>query len=151
MNWRMLTYYALIRQRYPKRTLFQRILYVGERPWRAQPVITEPCLRFRYEVTDMRSIDCQELLASPVLEGNILAVLCRMPDRRKGVHDILYRISMLPTHSNSRSRWLRGSQLSERRDSMCSSTARSAQGSQRSRRSIWDWNWACCCKPWDCA
>ncbi|MBF0426108.1 MAG: DUF4351 domain-containing protein [Magnetococcales bacterium] len=101
MNWRMLMYYALIRQRYPKRTLFQRILYVGERPWHAQPVITEPCLRFHYEVVDMRSVDCRELLASPVLEENILAVLCRMPDRHKGVHDILYRISALPTKARA--------------------------------------------------
>jgi predicted transposase YdaD len=96
MAWRMLLYYSLIRQKYPTRTLVQKVLYVGEQRWRESAGIAEPDLSFRYQVVDIRDIDCQVLMASPLLEENILAVLCGMADQDETIREILYRISKLP-------------------------------------------------------
>ena len=96
MDWRMLMYYTFIRQQYPNKVLIQKVLYVGEARWKPQVGIEEPNLSFRYEVVDIRDIDCQELMASPLLEENILAILCRMGDQNETIREILCRISELP-------------------------------------------------------
>ncbi|MBF0139461.1 MAG: hypothetical protein HQL74_04170 [Magnetococcales bacterium] len=67
MDWRMLIYYSLICQRYPGKVLIQKVLYVGLKEWHPGSAIAEPNLSFRYEVIDIRSIDCRELLDKPVL------------------------------------------------------------------------------------
>ncbi|MEO5329719.1 MAG: DUF4351 domain-containing protein [Magnetococcus sp. THC-1_WYH] len=96
MDWRMLMYYSFIRQRYPNRILVQKVLYVGLKEWQPGSAIKEPNLSFRYEVIDIRSIDCRELLDSPSLEENILAILCRIDNQKEVIQEILYRISELP-------------------------------------------------------
>ncbi|MBF0437052.1 MAG: hypothetical protein HQL77_17030 [Magnetococcales bacterium] len=96
MDWRMLMYYSVIRQRYPNRVLVQKVLYVGLKEWQSGSSIEEPNLSFRYEVIDIRSIDCRELLDSPSLEENILAILCRIDNQKEVIREILYRINELP-------------------------------------------------------
>ncbi|MBF0098847.1 MAG: DUF4351 domain-containing protein [Magnetococcales bacterium] len=96
VSWRMLMYHVLIRQQYPDKSLSQKVLYVGDAKWRPQAGIEEDRLSFRYDVVDIRDIDCQELMASPLLEENILAILCRMADERGTIQELLYRISELP-------------------------------------------------------
>ncbi|MBF0436271.1 MAG: DUF4351 domain-containing protein [Magnetococcales bacterium] len=96
MDWRMLMYYSLIRQRYPSRVLVQKVLYVGLQKWHPGSAIEEPNLSFRYEVVDIRSIDCRVLMDSPSLEENILAILCRIDNQKEVIQEILYRISDLP-------------------------------------------------------
>ncbi|MBF0627279.1 MAG: hypothetical protein HQL91_03570 [Magnetococcales bacterium] len=71
-------------------------LYVGYEPWTKENGIEEENLHFRYKVIDIRTIDCQLLMESPILEENILAVLCQMENREETVREILYRISLLP-------------------------------------------------------
>ncbi|MBF0400897.1 MAG: hypothetical protein HQL90_09045, partial [Magnetococcales bacterium] len=66
MDWRMLMYYTFIRQQYPNKVLIQKVLYVGEARWKPQIGIEEPNLSFRYEVVDIRDIDCREMMASPL-------------------------------------------------------------------------------------
>ncbi|MEO5326673.1 MAG: DUF4351 domain-containing protein [Magnetococcus sp. THC-1_WYH] len=72
------------------------MLYVGLKEWQPGSAIEEPNLSFRYEVVDIRSIDCRELMASPSLEENILAILCRIDNQKEIIQEILYRISELP-------------------------------------------------------
>ena len=84
-------FYTFIRQQYPNKVLIQKVLYVGNARWNAPPGIEEPNLSFRYEVIDIRDIDCQELMASPMLEENILAVLCRMSNQNETIREILCR------------------------------------------------------------
>ncbi|MBF0155458.1 MAG: hypothetical protein HQL64_17120 [Magnetococcales bacterium] len=95
MDWRMLMYYALIRQRYPDTDLIQKVLYVGLDAWEPQAAIEEKSLTFRYEVVDIRTIDCRKLMDSPLLEENILAILCRMDQQEETIQELLYRISEL--------------------------------------------------------
>jgi len=94
MPWRMLEYYGLIRRTH-NRIPMQQILYVGESPPRLVDRIEEAPLQFHYQVVDIRSIDCRELLASPEIEDNLLALLCRMDDRTHAVRSILERITAL--------------------------------------------------------
>ncbi|MBF0461599.1 MAG: DUF4351 domain-containing protein [Magnetococcales bacterium] len=101
MKWRMLMYYPLIRQRYPGKILLQMVLYVGQEEWHPRSAIEEENLSFRYTMVDIRSIDCRALLASPVLEENILAILCRMDNQEGVIREILYRISALPTKARA--------------------------------------------------
>ncbi|MEO5348014.1 MAG: DUF4351 domain-containing protein [Magnetococcus sp. YQC-9] len=101
MDWRMLMYYSLIRQRYPGSDLIQKVLYVGLDPWEPRAAIDEKNLSFRYEVVDIRTIDCWQLMASPLLEENILAILCRMDQQEETIHELLYRISELPTKARA--------------------------------------------------
>ncbi|MEO5378549.1 MAG: hypothetical protein H7832_12325, partial [Magnetococcus sp. DMHC-6] len=89
MNWRMLIYYALIRQRYPDNPLIQMVLYVGVNTWQPQAAIKENTLSFHYRVVDIRDIDCYELLDSPTLEENILAILCRTDNQKETIQKIL--------------------------------------------------------------
>ena len=96
MDWRMLMYYPLIRQMYPDKVLVQKVLYVGAQRWHHQAGIEEKNISFRYEVVDIRDIDCRMLMVSPALEENILAVLCRMDNQKETIREILYRISELP-------------------------------------------------------
>ncbi|MEO5327833.1 MAG: DUF4351 domain-containing protein [Magnetococcus sp. THC-1_WYH] len=92
----MLTYYSSIRQRYPNKVLVQKVLYVGLKEWHPESAIEEPNLSFRYEVVDIRSIDCRALMDSPSLEENILAILCRIDNQKEVIQEVLYRISELP-------------------------------------------------------
>ncbi|MBF0185677.1 MAG: hypothetical protein HQM06_15000, partial [Magnetococcales bacterium] len=96
MDWRMLMYYAFIRRDYPELPILQKVLYVGEDLWRPKATIDEPYLHFRYEVLDIREMDCLTLMASPILEENILAILCRQHDTQATLREILLRISELP-------------------------------------------------------
>ncbi|MBF0428771.1 MAG: hypothetical protein HQL94_07595 [Magnetococcales bacterium] len=101
MNWRMLMYYSFIRQTYPDKRLIQIVLYVGYEPWNQKDWIDEPSLHFSYSVIDIRTINCQVLMDSPVLEENILAVLCQMHDQQETIREILYRISLLPKNARA--------------------------------------------------
>ncbi|MEO5346603.1 MAG: DUF4351 domain-containing protein [Magnetococcus sp. YQC-9] len=96
MEWRMLIYRAMIRQRYPDHPLIQKVLYVGEKSWKSLGAIEESDLSFRFGIVDIRDIDCQMMMASPSLAENILAILCRLEDPLRTIREVLLRISELP-------------------------------------------------------
>jgi predicted transposase YdaD len=94
MPWRMLEYYSLIRQHYQAPVL-QQVLYVGPGPNTLADGLELEALRFRYQVVDIRDIDCRHLLASPSLEDNLLALLCRVQDEGEAVRAVLGKIAGL--------------------------------------------------------
>lgn len=96
MDWRMLEYYIAIRRHYPGVPLIQMVLYVGQEKPALPTKIEESNLSFRYTVRDIREIDCQHMLASPSVEENLLAILCRLPDSRETIRRLLARIAALP-------------------------------------------------------
>ena len=97
MDWRTLEYYALIRQLYKKHRIIQRVLYVGPGKPRFPTRIDEGGIHFEYTVIDIRDIDCQDMLSSPQLEENLLAILCRLGDKRGTIREVLKRIEALPS------------------------------------------------------
>ena len=96
MDWRMLEYYALIRQTYKKETIIQCVLYVGPGKPRFPAKIDEGGIHFEYTVVDIRDIDCRQMLDGPCLEENLLAILCRLEDERGVIREIMTRIARLP-------------------------------------------------------
>jgi len=94
MPWRMLEYYGLLYQHYQQQAL-QQVLYVGERPMTLATQIAHSTLTFQYSAIDIRTLDGQPLLQSPVLEDNLLALLCRGGATRTTVQHILARIATL--------------------------------------------------------
>ncbi len=76
---RMLRYYCLIYQQYhivPQ----QMVLWVGDGENPFVNKLERKNLFFRYELMDIKEIDCAELIASDDPNDNILAVLCRRSD-----------------------------------------------------------------------
>ena len=96
MEWRMLEYYAMIRGLYPNVPLRQMVLHVGPECSRSSSNIEESSLQFSYTVKNIQDIDCRFMLNSPLLEENLLAVLCRLEDDRRIIREILSRIAVLP-------------------------------------------------------
>jgi hypothetical protein len=79
VNWRMLEYCVIL-----KRELgvvpYQHLLYVGNEPLRMKNYIRTERLSYSFDMTDIRTIPAEEMLASDSLEDNLLAVLCRTAD-----------------------------------------------------------------------
>ncbi len=98
MPWRMLEYYALIRQHYGAPVL-QQVLYVGQGPNTLGEGLEQDGLKYRYEVVDIRAIDCRALLTSPAIADNLLALLCRLHDEAEVVRTVLGRIARLDDNS----------------------------------------------------
>lgn len=92
MAWRMLTYLTLIAERYSDAVIVQQVLQVGEHGGTIGNGIDWPDLAYRYAVLDIRSIDPVPLLASPAIEDNVLAFLCRCDDLQERVRQILRRL-----------------------------------------------------------
>jgi len=100
MPWRMLEYYLLIRQHYQAPVL-QQVLYVGQGPNTLADALVVDRLSFGYQVIDIRDIDCRELLVSPSLEDNLLALLCHLHDEGEAVRSVLGKIAELDQNERS--------------------------------------------------
>ena len=73
----------------------QFVLYVGDSPLRMSDSLNGPGLKFHYTLIDFRNLAGSELLDSPHIEDNILAILARLQNRSTSVRKILHRIAML--------------------------------------------------------
>jgi predicted transposase YdaD len=87
--------YALRIWRMTKRFPEQYVLYVGNEEMRMPSEFTGPGFLCRYEIIDIRTLDEEALLASPLAGDNILAILARHKDRRDTIRRILARIATL--------------------------------------------------------
>ncbi len=91
---RMAEYALGVRRRY-RRMPRQIVLFVGRGPMRMRTSFKEGEMIFRYELVDFRHLDGEELLASPDLGDNVLAVLAKLRDRKGAVAQIVSRIGRL--------------------------------------------------------
>jgi len=92
MAQRMAEYLLDIRRRH-RAFARQLVLYVGEAPLRMSERLASPDFSFRCRIVDIRGLEASDLLNSPNLEDNILAVLGRLGDRRDAVQEVLKRIA----------------------------------------------------------
>lgn len=100
MPWRMLEYYSLLYQTYGQPPV-QHVLYVGAAPMTLVTEIYHATLLYTYTALDIRTLDSQPLLESPVLEDNLLALLCQGGSTRTAVQHILARIAPLTETARS--------------------------------------------------
>ncbi|WPM31576.1 hypothetical protein IAE16_07055 [Hydrogenobacter sp. T-2] len=82
MPWRMLRYYTAIAEKYKTHNIKQLLVYVGNEKLRMKPSLKIKNLVFRYEILDIRQIDCKILLESQDPVDRIMACLCKVEDER---------------------------------------------------------------------
>ncbi|NPA53143.1 MAG: hypothetical protein GXO21_00580 [Aquificae bacterium] len=96
MPFRMLEYYLLLKQRYKNRPIKQIVLFVGDgKPSMPDRLITDN-LSFKYQIKDIKEIECKELLESKNLEDKILAVLCKVEDFEKYIFGLVEELLKIP-------------------------------------------------------
>jgi len=80
MPWRMLRYYTAIAEKYQTHNIKQLVVYVGNEKLRMKSSLKIKNLVFRYEILDIRQIDCKILLESQDPVDRIMACLCKIED-----------------------------------------------------------------------
>ncbi len=80
MPWRMLRYYTAIAEKYKTHNIKQIVVYVGNEKLRMKSSLKIKNLVFKYEILDIRQIDCRVLLESPDPMDRLLACLCKVED-----------------------------------------------------------------------
>lgn len=79
MPLRMLRYYTDIRLRWPEQPLQQYLIYTGRKKLNMPDGL--PDFNYRYELIDMRTIDCALLLSEDTPDALVLAILCDFKER----------------------------------------------------------------------
>ncbi len=80
MPWRMLRYYTAIAEKYQTHNIKQLVVYVGNEKLRMKSSLRIKNLVFKYEILDIRQIDCKILLESQDPADRIMACLCKVED-----------------------------------------------------------------------
>ncbi len=80
MPWRMLRYYTAIAEKYQTHNIKQLVVYVGNEKLRMKSSLKIKNLVFKYEILDIRQIDCKILLESQDPVDRIMACLCKIED-----------------------------------------------------------------------
>jgi predicted transposase YdaD len=88
--------YALAIYRVYGRFPQQFCLYVGDARIRMARVLQGPGFSAEYTLIDARTIDGDELLESPAIGDNLIAILTRLRDDKDAIRRILTRIGGLP-------------------------------------------------------
>jgi len=73
----------------------QVLVYVGEAPMRMAAELRGPGIQYSYRLVDVRELDGERLLESPIVGDNIVGLLTRLPDVRPAVHRVIARIAQL--------------------------------------------------------
>lgn len=94
MPLRMLRYYTHIYSVYSKEPE-QTVLYIGHNRLNMPDRLDYKKLKFSYNLKDIKSIDCNELLKSDDLNDVVLSVLCETKDERSLILEIASRLSSL--------------------------------------------------------
>jgi len=74
----------------------QVALYVGQAPLRMKDRVQGPDVSVRFHLMDIRDLDGEQLLASACPGDNVLAVLTRLGENKRGLRRILERIAAGP-------------------------------------------------------
>lgn len=96
MPHRMLEYWLLLRNRYPESEIVQAVLYVGNPRLTMIGGFAYTALHYTYSLHDIREIDPEVFLNSPLPTERVLAVLCRNPNPLETVRAILKSWSGAP-------------------------------------------------------
>ncbi|MBF0464265.1 MAG: hypothetical protein HQK88_05200 [Nitrospirae bacterium] len=95
MDCRELDYFCVIYCKLRK-PIHQLVLYVGDGKLNMCNEIKVSGLHFKYQIIDIRDIDCKELLESDDPGDNILAILCKTKDADGTIRGILAKLYELP-------------------------------------------------------
>ncbi len=88
MPGRMLEYAARIYNQLG-RGARQVVLYIGNAEMNMSSQIDAEGITYRYSMIDVRTLNGEQLLESPHIEGSILAILTRLKDQHRAIRHIL--------------------------------------------------------------
>ena len=71
----------------------QIVLYVGDSPLTMKNTLKGPRHEFSFEIVDARDLKAEQLLDSPDVGDNVIAILARLADERKAVQRLLEKIA----------------------------------------------------------
>jgi predicted transposase YdaD len=100
MLWRELEYCGLISQRYQQVPL-QIVLYIEEQSPRFKTQINTPNLTYRYDLINIKNLDCTDLLQSESLSDNLLALLGKLQDKQTAFQRVMKKIAVLPQNKRA--------------------------------------------------
>jgi len=89
----MLGFYVQLKNRYPDKSIYQVVLYVGEGAPLMEDFINKENLRFKYELRDIRELSCKKLTGSSRPGDKLLSLLC---DGREGLKELTKTLFNLP-------------------------------------------------------
>lgn len=81
MHRRMMRYYTDIKQRFDNLEVHQYLIYIGKEKLSMQDNIVERNIKFRYNIIDMHTIDCEEFIRLDTPDALVLSILCDFKDR----------------------------------------------------------------------
>ncbi|MEO5360497.1 MAG: hypothetical protein H7843_08615 [Nitrospirota bacterium] len=124
MAYRELRYWVYMTEVYGIQPL-QYVFYIGNEPLNMADTIITETVNYRYNLIDMRDVDCDKFLHSNKPEEVIISILCNY--RKKGVkifiREILSRLKELVPEETLRGKYLRQvevlSQLRDLQDEVC--------------------------------
>jgi predicted transposase YdaD len=99
---RMLRYFNDINTKYPNLIINQYLIYIGKAKLSMKDYIKESNLNYKYNILDMHSIDCNELIKLDTPDALVLSILCdfKGKDSKEVLKYLMRRIQEL-TKDNS--------------------------------------------------
>jgi len=97
MHLRMMRYLNDIAFLYPNNSISQYLIYIGKENLKMKNYYKNSGIDYRYNIIDMKSIDCEELLSLNTPEAVVLAILCDFKDKNKQevVNEIVRKVYQL--------------------------------------------------------
>lgn len=106
MRWRMLRYLTDIALANPNLIFRQYLIYIGKAALATPKAVQWPELDYRFQILDMRDIDCNTLINKNNPNALVLAILCDFGERDKQtvVNQIFLRLAQLLGENSRRLR-----------------------------------------------
>ncbi len=82
MAHRMLSYYLDISYAHPKIPIYQYVIYIGKAPLSMPNQLQQDKLNYQYNVLDIRTIKCEELIMQGTPDALVLAILCNFGEKK---------------------------------------------------------------------
>jgi len=105
MLYRMLEYYSLIKSHFKDRSLYQKLIYLGEDECNMENSFEDIGISYKYEIIDIKYIQCDSLIESNNIADITFAFLCNVKDREKLFKKAVAKLKELP--SKERSDWFK--------------------------------------------
>ncbi len=89
MNFRMHEYYTLLLNHYRNRSIRQVVLYVGNKKMNMPNKLARDMINYKYNLIDIRDIDCNIFIESPSQGDKLLALLCNIKEEDRFIGNIV--------------------------------------------------------------
>ena len=102
MLYRQMRYFIEIKRQYPKYEIYQYIIYIGEAKLNMINKLKNHNITFKYDIIDMKKLDCQNFMDINTPQALVIAVLCDFKDKNPNqvIKEILSRLLQITKNEN---------------------------------------------------